>query len=171
MNDTISKNKQRKMDRVGEISQKVQKAKSIILTDYRGLTHKQLEEIKKAMGKVEGEFVITKNSLLTRALNDKNNVLSGPTAALFSYADEVSPLKELMKFIKKFTLPKIKLGFLGTVSMSEADVNNLAKLPDKQTLLAQLTGQLKAPIYGLHRSLQWNLNKLVWTLNGIKGVK
>ena len=48
------------------------------------------------------------------------------------------------------------------------DAEKLAKLPSRETLLGQLAGQLNAPIQGLHYAMQWNLNKLVWALNGIK---
>ena len=49
---------------VSELSEKIKKAKAVVLTDYRGLTHKQSEELHQAIKKAGGEFVVAKNSLL-----------------------------------------------------------------------------------------------------------
>ncbi len=165
---------QRKIDSVQELTEKMSKAKSIVFADYRGLTHKQLEELRKALRKVQAEFVIAKNTLILKALAVKeqkitsSDLLTGPTATLFSYSDEVSGLKEMVKFAKTLSLPKIKFGFLGAQELTEAQVTNLSKLPGKDILLAQLVGQMKSPLYGLHRALNWNLQKFVLVLSAIK---
>lgn len=164
---------QKKIDTVKELTDKVTKAKSIVLADYRGLKHKQLEELRKALKKTDAEFSVTKNTLLKRALSKQSEskglleLLSGSTAALFAYADEVAPLKELMKFFKTAGFGKTKGGLLGTHTLSEEDVIRLADLPTRQVLLGQLVGQLNAPIQGLHYALNWNINKLVWALREV----
>src|SRR3989344_1157007 len=95
---------QRKIDTVTALSEKLTRAKSVILADYRGLKHKQLEELRKTLKKVEAEFTIAKNRLFKRALGDKAeslaDSLSQTTAILFSYGDEVAPIRELLKFFK-----------------------------------------------------------------------
>ncbi|OGG27410.1 50S ribosomal protein L10, partial [Candidatus Gottesmanbacteria bacterium RIFCSPLOWO2_01_FULL_39_12b] len=65
----ISQNKQRKMEAVESLKVKLQKAKTFFLTDYRGLTHKQLETLRKSLKKVEAEYLVTKNRLLKLALD------------------------------------------------------------------------------------------------------
>ncbi len=169
---------QRKIDIVKNISDKLARAKSLVFTDYRGLTHKQLEGLKKALKKAEAEFLVIKNTLLTKAMfqsgftNDlspnTNHQIDGPTAVLFSYADEIAPLKILAKAIKSFSLPHIKLGFWANKELSVADVNRLITLPTKDALLGQLAAQMKSPLYGLHRALSWNTQKLVLVLSQIK---
>ncbi len=170
-----SEAKQKKIDTVKELSDKVGRAKAIILADYRGLKHKQLEELRKTLKKVEGEFVITKNRLLRRSLGDKTQTLdsslSDTTATLFAYNDEIAPLKELLKFFKAAGVGKSKAGLLGGSPLTEAEVTRLALLPTKNVLLGQLVGQLNAPIQGLHYALSWNMNTLVWALNNIKDQK
>ena len=163
---------QKKIDTVTALTDQITRAKAIVLADYRGLKHKQLEELRKLLKKVEGEFIITKNRLLRRSLGDKAQTLDASladvTATLFAYADEVAPLKELLKFFKTAGVGRTKAGLLGTNALTEEDVTRLALLPAKNVLLGQLVGQLNAPIQGLHYALSWNINKLVWALNAVK---
>ncbi len=130
---------------------------------------------KKKLKTVDAEFVVTKNKLLERSLGNQGaavkDQLKEATGALFNYADEVSGLKELLKFFKLVNLGKTKGGLLGRTVLSAGDVDRLAKLPGKQELLAKLAGQMKSPLYGLHHALQWNINKLVWGLNAVKSKK
>lgn len=170
-----SKGTQKKIDTVAELTGKVAKAKSIVLADYRGLKHKQLEELRKTLKKSDAEFAVTKNRLFAKALGDKAASLEGQlkesTAALFAYADEVAPLKELLKFFKTAGFGKTKGGLLGSTVLAEADVTKLSMLPARPQLLGQLVRQLNAPIQSFHYALNWNLNRLVWGLNAVKGKK
>ena len=177
MNDKkISNNRKKKEGIITELSQKVDKAKSIVFTNYQGLTHQQIERVKKTAKKLEAEYVTTKNTLLQRALESKklkieNEDLKEPTATLFIYNDIVAPLKELAAIIKELKLPKIKFGILEGKIITEKEVNKIATLPPLPILQAQLLGQMKAPISGLHRALNWNIQKLVLTLDAIKTKK
>jgi large subunit ribosomal protein L10 len=172
-----SANRQKKEVLVSELSEKVTKAKGIVFANYQGLTHLQLEALKKALKKEEAEFVAAKNTLLLRALDGKVDVtekkdqFTKPTGALFIYNDIVAPLKALSKTIKELSLPAIKFGILEGKIISDTDVVKLSNLAPLPVLRAQLLGQMKAPISGLHRSLNWNLQKLVLTLNAIKEKK
>lgn len=179
---TITKAKKQAV--VAEFSEKVAKARAMVMTNYQGMTHKQLEELKKALKKADAELVVTKNTLLLRAFEIGNlsadrqdlkleigNSLAGPTATLFAYSDPVAPLKELAKTIKALKLPLIKLGILDGKQISSEQVNKLSTLPPKEVLLAQFVGTLNSPISGLVRALNWNMQKLVMTLNAIQQSK
>lgn len=170
-----SKGTPKKIETVTALTEKVGRAKSMIIADYRGLKHKQLEELRKLLKKSDAELVIAKNRLLLRALGEKatnlREFLKDTTATLFAYADEVAPLKELVKFFKVAGAGKAKGGLFGTTAISEADVTTLATLPSRDVLLGTLARQLNAPIQGLHYALQWNINKLVWALSDIKNKK
>lgn len=173
----VSQNRQKKEALVAEYVEKVEKAKGIVFANYQGLTHLQLEAMKKALKKTEAEFVAAKNTLLLRALEGKVDVtaekdkFSQPTGALFIYNDIVAPLKELTKTIKELSLPTIKFGILEGQIISDKDVVKLSNLAPLPVLRAQLLGQMIAPISGLHRALNWNLQKLALTLNAIKDKK
>lgn len=166
---------QKKIDAVHDLTDKLSRAKSVVLADYRGLKHKQLEDLRKALKKVNADFTITKNRLLKRSLKssakDFESFLNQTTAVLFAYADEVAPLKVLLKFLSAAGFGKTKAGLLGTQFLSDTDVTRLASLPNHNVLLGQLVGQLNAPIQGLHYALEWNINRLVWGLNAIVNFK
>lgn len=161
---------QKKIDTVTLLTDKISRAKAMVFVDYRGLKHKQMEELRKTLKKLEADFIVAKNRLMMRALG-KEVALADTTATLFAYEDEVSPLKELLKYFKTAGAGKTKGGFLGQTLLSDTDVTRLAALPNRQVLLSQLVGQLNAPIQGLHYALSWNINKFAWALNAIKSMK
>lgn len=148
-----------------DLSEKFKKAKAVIVTDYRGLTHKQSEELHKAVKKVDGEYIVVKNSLLKIASGKET---TGPTAVLLSYGDELSPIKELFKFIKNITKPTVKFGFVGETRYEESDIAAMAKLPAKEVLQSQVISRIAAPLYGLTYSLNFNIQKLVSVLQEVK---
>src|SRR5688500_8304661 len=92
-----SKNRLKKVDIVIELTEKVEKSKGMVFTNYQGLTHHQLEALKKAVKKLDAEFVATKNSLILRALEGKvdteseKDKFTQPTATLFLYSDIIEP--------------------------------------------------------------------------------
>src|SRR3989344_6716901 len=100
----------KKAEIVEKVTGKLNKARAFFLTDYRGLTHKQLEDLRKALKKVEAEYVVVKNTLLKKALESAKkdsqellNTLKDSTAALFAYGDSLSAVKKLWEFSKNFT--------------------------------------------------------------------
>ena len=202
MNTKISKNRQKKEQIVAQLSEKIKKAKSIIFTNYQGLTHKQLEGLKKALRELNAELVVTKNTLLKIALEkstafglqttavdgsqNAESMLFNPTAALFVYDDITAPLKQLSKTLKSLGLttspasfaesrraggPTIKFGIVDNQALTGNELLRIAMLPSREVLLAQVVSGLNSPIYGLHRTLSWNLQKLVMTLSTLQQKK
>lgn len=169
----ISKNREKKIAVVADLEEKLTKSVAIVFTDYKGLTHKQIEGLKKAIKPLKAEFVVAKNTLILRALDAKKikleneNDLQGQTGTLFIYEDVVSPLKELAKLVKELGIPNVKFGIMEGSRISGEEVLKLSTLPTKEILLAQLVGGLKTPLFSLHRALNWNLQKLVMTLGAV----
>lgn len=169
----VSQNRVKKNAVVADLSETIGKAKGLVFTNYQGLTHKQIESLKVAIKPLDANFEITKNTLLKIALEQKNLKIEdekgfdGPTGTLFLFGDVIEPLKKLAKTIKDFNLPKIKFAIIDGKSISAEDVIKLSALPSRETLLTQLAFSLKSPIIGLHRALNWNLQKLVMTLNAV----
>lgn len=185
MEEKVKKSRAKKEKIVAEIAEKVGKAKALVFANYQGMTHKQLEELKKALKNVQAELAVTKNTLLVRVLKTTDyrlqkavdggqltvDSLQGPTATLFAYDDSITALKELAKSIKTLKLPIIKFGIFEGKLLAEADVLRLSTLPSREVLLAQLVGGMKAPLYGLHRALLCNMQRLVLTLQTISNSK
>ena len=168
-----SANRQRKAGVMAEMADKIGRSKALVFTNYKGLTHKQLEEFKREIKKSEAEFAVTKNTLLKKSL-EKANLETGdaknfdqPTGTVYLYGDIVTPLKVLAKMVKDLEKPEIKFGLLEGKLLTGADILKLSTLPSRETLLTQLVVTLKSPIQGLHRSLHWNLQKFVMTLNAV----
>jgi large subunit ribosomal protein L10 len=176
---TKIRGKSRKIDSVKNISEKLTRTKAIFFTDYRGLTHQQLETLRKSLKKVTAEYEIAKNTLIKIAVKEWNkdistdieSYLKNPTAALFAFGDGIEAVKTLSAFIKTNALPKIKIGFFEGKIIRDTDFTKLASLPAKPVLLATLLMRMQAPVYGLHYGLTWNLRKLATVLNNVKEKK
>jgi large subunit ribosomal protein L10 len=176
-NKKISANRQKKIDIVADLNQKLAKAKAVIFTNYQGITHKQLEALKKAIKPLDAEYVVAKNSLVLRALDENKiklegeNPLEGPTGTMLIYADVIGPLKQLAKTIKELGIPSVKLGIMENKFLTGEQILKISTLPSRETLLTQIAVGLKSPISGLHRALNWNLQKLVMTLGAVAKAK
>lgn len=169
----MPKTRVQKIDAVQNISEKLSKAKAVVFTDYKGLTMKQLSALRKQLRDQNAEFSITKNSLLTLALPASNfqfpvSSFTGPTATLFAYDDQITPIKILVKALKDASLGKVKSGFLGIEPLDEARILKLSTLPAKDELKGIVVGVLAAPLTGIISVLQGNLRNLVYALNQIK---
>lgn len=177
MDTKISANRAKKIEIVANLNEKLAKSKALVFTNYQGLTHKQLERFKKAIKPLQAEYVVAKNSLLQRALNEnkiklsKDQALEGQTGTLLIYEDAAGPLKQLAKLIKELGIPSVKFAIMDGNRLTGEQILRLSALPSREVLLAQLVGGLKSPIFGLHRALSWNLQKLVMTLDQIKNQK
>jgi large subunit ribosomal protein L10 len=174
---------QRKIFTVQNLAEKLKQARAFVLTDYRGLNVSQINELRAEIKKVGGEFEVVKNTLLKLALTDStkrsdqpippseaiNRFLTGPTAALWIYNEDLSPLKALNNFIAKTELPKIKFGFWQGELISPERIKELMTLPSLAELQAKLLGILKSPSFGLVNVLNGNLRKLVFVLKAKGG--
>lgn len=177
MDTKISANRQKKMDIVTLLNEKIVKAKAIVFTNYQGLTHKQLEGLKKTIKPFNAEYIVAKNSLVLRALEENKikvgnqKQFEGPTGTLLIYEDFVGPLKELAKLVKELGIPSVKFGVMESKNLTGEQVMKLSTLPSRETLLSQIAVGLKSPIFGLHRALTWNLQKFVMTLGAVAAAK
>lgn len=176
-NTKISANRQKKVEIVAKLNEKIASAKAIIFTNYQGLTHKQLEGLKNAIKPLKAEYIVAKNSLVLRALAENKikvedeKQFEGPTGTLLIYEDVVGPLKELAKLVKELGIPNVKFGIVEEKNYTDEQIMKLSTLPTRKTLLTQIAVGLKSPISGLHRALSWNMQKLVLTLNAVVAVK
>ncbi len=169
----MPKTRLQKEEAVVKLTDKFSRAKSVVFADFKGLTMSQLTELRNKFREQGAQFSITKNTLLERALPSSNLQLptssfTGPTATLFSYDDEISPIKSLVKALKDAGIGKVKAGFLGSEFLDEYRVISLSQLPTKDELRGKTVGVLVAPLQGMIGVLQGNLRNLVYALNQIK---
>jgi large subunit ribosomal protein L10 len=147
----VSKAIEQKKAIVDEIAGKLEKSKSTIVADYRGLNVKQMNELRKQLREAGIEFQVLKNTLTRRAaekvnLTELNEHLTGPTAIAFSYEDVVAPAKVLHTFAKENKALEIKGGLVEGKAVSLDEIKALAELPSREGLLSMLLSVLQAPV-------------------------
>lgn len=171
--------KARKEVIVAELVEKMDASTGLVFTDYKGITHIQLENLKKDLKTMDSTIIIAKNSLLKISMGQSkkyadfkdNEALEAPTATLFINGDMVEPLKKLQKTVKELGLPKVKFGILEGNLTDEAGVMKIAALPSRETLIAQFVGTLNSPIQGLVVTLNATIQKFVMTLDAVAKTK
>src|SRR3989344_4032019 len=115
----------------------------------------------------------TKNTQTVKEKEEKLDVekvkghLKGPTLALFSYKDSVSPLKALAEFIKKVELPVIKGAFIEKEYFNAEKVIEISNLPSKDQLISQVVWGLKSPLSSFVNVLGGSQRKLVYALSAL----
>ena len=160
---------------VADYTSKIEQSKAVFLTNYRGLSVNDLVALRAKVRQAGGELVVTKNNLLKISLEATNHPLgeaddyTGPTATLFAYDDEITPLKALVEYAKDKALPALKLGYFEHKLLSQAEVAAFSQLPGLDQLRAQLVGTIAAPLTGLARDLVYHQTALVRALKAIKG--
>ena len=148
----------------------LEQSTAIIVTEYRGLTVAELQDLRRKLRPKGVEYHVVKNSLFTRAAEGSGrgalrSLLSGPTAVALGTSDEVDLAKGLIDETKTFKTLKIVGGFLGGRVMSADDVQALAKLPSKLQLQATVVGSLTAPLAQTVAVLHAPLAQLIRVLN------
>lgn len=168
-----------KEEKVNDLVTKFQKAKTLTFADYRGLTANQIAALRGKIKAAGGEMLVEKNTLTKLALKStghtiskesdpENTLLTGPTATIIAYEDEIAPIKESAQNSKETGLPIFKFGFFGQDFLNSQAVESLSKIPSKNVLQASLVGSLSSPIYGIVGILGANLRSLAFALNAIK---
>jgi large subunit ribosomal protein L10 len=158
------------------IKEKIGKAQSVILLDYRGLTVDEVTGLRDQMREAGVEYRVLKNTMMTRAadalgIEDAKDLFKGPTAAAFGYEDPVAPAKILVEFIKKTKKTEIKGGVLEGQVIGLDQIKYLAELPSKDALIAKLLGTMNAPITNMVGVLSGVPRALVCALAAIQEQK
>jgi large subunit ribosomal protein L10 len=150
---------------VNEVRERMEAAEGALLTEYRGLTVAELAELRRELTAAGGDYKVYKNTLVRLAVADTpresmSDLLTGPTAIAFVEGDVSAVAKALRDFSRANPHLIVKGGVVGTAVTSAADIEVLADLPSRETLLAQFAGALSAPLQqlaGLVQALPRNL--------------
>jgi large subunit ribosomal protein L10 len=137
-----------KVGAVAEITERFTNSSAAVITEYRGLSVKQISELRRALGR-DTTYAVVKNTLTRRAAAEAGvaidqSLLVGPTAIAFVAGDPVEAAKGLRDFAKANPLLVIKGGVLDGKTMSAAEIAKIADLESREVLLAKLAGALKA---------------------------
>ncbi len=165
-----------KKQMIEEIKEKVEKSQGVVLVDYRGLNVDEVNELRNSYRKAGVEYKVYKNTMMRFAfkeagLEDFNEFLTGPNAVAFGFDDPVQAAKTTQEFAKKNDKLEIKAGIVDGKVIGLDEIKNLADLPPREVLIAQVLGGLNAPISGFANVLQGSIRNLVYTLEAVREKK
>lgn len=150
-----------KAQQVAEIAEKIKRAQSVIICDYRGLTVEEDTKMRQELRNAGVEYMVLKNSMVERAAKEAgidesiNAMLKGPSAFAFGYDDAVAPAKVLKEnLVKKFKKGELKGGILEGEVIDTATVTAIAELPSREQMIARMLGSMMGPVTKLAIALK-----------------
>ncbi|MBM4445895.1 MAG: 50S ribosomal protein L10 [Chloroflexi bacterium] len=159
--------KEKKEQMIDELAGSLSRCTIAVATDYRGLTAKEMVQLRRRLTELGIEYRVIKNTLTLFAAERAGKkqlgaLLTGPVAIAFGYDDVIKPAQVLREHIRSTgSVLKIKGGILGDRLLTAEDIANLATIPPKDVLVARLVGQLQAPLQALHNVLSAPLRGLL----------
>ena len=152
-------NREEKAVAVADLQSRFQRASVTLLASSTGLSVGKVQQLRRALRQAGGEYKVAKNTFARRAVKDTayaslESQLEGPTGLVFGYQDPVAVTKVLVKFAEQNEKLSIKGAVIDKQLLPPAAVEELAKLPSREVLLAMFLGLLQAPATQLVRLMQ-----------------
>ena len=152
----MNNNRTLKEAKVAEIKEKLQKATSVVINKYQGLTVEEDTLLRKNLREAGVEYKVYKNTLVTIAAKELGlegivEYLEGPVSIAFGYEDVTVAARVLNDFAKDHKNLELKAGIVEGELYDEAKIKQLATIPSKEVLIAKLLGSIKSPISSFAR--------------------
>ncbi len=174
--------RQKKEQILQDLEAKLSKASAIYFAKNSGLSVKQSASLRRKLHEQGIDFVVAKKTLLKLAAKHLNmpelsdDSMEGPIGTAFGYDDVVTPAKVIKTLSKEFTDEKgekltLTGGMIDGRVLSKAEAMQIASLPGREQLLAQLVGTMKAPIQGFYGVLHGVMSGFVRTLDAVRANK
>jgi large subunit ribosomal protein L10 len=140
-----------KQQEVDTLKTKFGAAKGIVLADFTGVTVAEVSELRRKCREARVEYKVVKNTLARIAARDAAleglvGHFDGPIAIALSTVDAVAPARVLANFVKAYQKMTLRVGYFDGRVYSDAQIFEIANLPSKEALMAQLIGVVQAPI-------------------------
>ncbi len=137
--------KAEKIERVGELKERIEGSDALLLTDYRGLTVSDITELRRSLAEGGTRFAVVKNTLMQRAaveasIDELESMLDGPTAVAFVDGDPVAAAKKVVDAAKKFPTLILKGGYMDGRVLSADEAKALADLESREVMLSKVAG-------------------------------
>lgn len=158
-----------KVSMMAELKDRVSGALYMIVADYNGMDMPKTDELKNSLREQNASYNVVSNRLIEKALETDvpAGLFSGPTATISGSGDVVEVAKIVKKFSTENKMPVIKGGILEGKSITADEVVQLAQLPAKPVLQAQLLGTLTAPCGQLVGVMNQKVSSLLYALNAV----
>lgn len=140
-----------KVQAVADIKDKLEGSEAVFFTEYRGLSVKAVQDLRKHLRDSGAEYKVVKMTLAKRAADDAgikglDEFLVGPTALAFANTDPVATAKALKEFGKANDVFVLKAGVMAGAILTPEEVSKLAEIEPREVLLAKIAGAAKAPL-------------------------
>jgi large subunit ribosomal protein L10 len=164
-----------KKETVAELREFLAGSRTLIVSEYRGLSVQEIAEIRRALRKQDVSYRVVKNRLMRIAAQDTvgealSPLLVGPTAIAFGN-DESSTAKAVLDAIRPYRMVTITGAVLGDRAIDADGVKTLASLPSREVLLGKLAGGMQAPVSTLAGLLVANIRNLGSALAQVRDQK
>jgi len=163
----------RKHESIAKLTDQLSRATSAVVTDYRGLRVKQLEDLRRRL-RAEGiEYVVVKNTLARRAATAAgievfNPALTGPVGLALGYGDLSAPARILLEYFRVTRQLPMTAALVEGQVLDAAGARTLAELPSREVLLSRLAGALQSPLASLAGALDAILSTFAATLDAYR---
>lgn len=152
----MNNNRSLKEAKVAEIKEKLEKANSVVLSQYQGLTVEEDTVLRKNLREAGVEYKVYKNTLVILAAKELGlegivEYLEGPVAIAFGYEDVTVAARVLNDFAKDHKKLELKAGIVEGEVYDTEKIKQLATIPSKEVLIAKLLGSIKSPIASFAR--------------------
>ncbi len=157
--------------------EKLSKANSGIVAEYRGLKVEDLTRLRVELQKLKAEFKVLKNRVVKKAVEDMPSMkeitgsLKGPIGMVICYGDAAQVTKSVLNFAKDNEKFVVKAGVMDDVAVTTNDLKALADLPSREVLFTRLVSSLVSPHRGILGVIQAVPRDLVQVINAIKDKK
>ena len=161
-----------KQEKIEAMKENFAKAKVAVVTEYRGLSVEEITKLRRALQKESSDYMVTKNTLAKVASKGTQfevlaEVLKGPVAIAFGFADEVAPAKVLKKFIKESKKGQIIAAAMDGKLLNAKETEVLADLPSKEELYAKMLGCINSPATGIAGAVNAVMSGLVRAMDQV----
>ena len=165
-----------KQDKVSLIKEKIDKAQVAIVTEYKGYSVEEITNLRRALQKEGGDYMVTKNTLAKLAVKDTPyevlaETLKGPIAIAFGFEDQVAPAKALSKFIKDTKKGEILAAAMDGKLLSADEAKALATIPSKEEIYAKMLGCVNSPATGIVGSINAVMASLTRAVAAVRDQK
>ena len=168
----MNQKKSEKKEKVEEFKKLLERQKSLVFVDFRGLKTDEIKELKEELRKNDAEFRVFKKTLAEIAFKENNidfkrKDWEGQLAFIFGFSDEITPFKIAYNFAKSNENLKILGGIAEGEILLKKEALSLAQLPSREELLAKVVSSLSAPLQNLHHCFSANIKGLIYTLQAV----
>ena len=165
-----------KVAKLEEINASLEKAKSVFLTDFSGLTVEEVTRLRKEFRKANVKYLVVKNTLARISAKDNGYealipFLQGPTGMAIAMDDPVAPVRIIFDFKKDKEKPSIKAAFLEGELLDQKTAEEVRNIPPREVLLAQVASAFAAPLCGFVGSLKAVISNFANVLSQVQEKK